>query len=198
MQGGSNVGYAAGAIRRNSVVMLQESGTPGFASNLTPVPGLPNVPSGVVSFGTRHNPADRFVIHHSNGRCSQTVLPDTNLGPVTPFVIPAPSPTLRPIVGGTANSVAFGSFHAPSGNHAAAEGVLGSQLAQASVVHPHLVFGGDANWNILQQQVAGSIQALQPPGATHQSGGQLDGMVCATSVQSTPLINLGMTVVSVA
>ena len=113
-------------------------------------------------------------------------------------MIPAPSPTLRPIVGGTANSVAFGSFHAPSGNHAAAEGVLGSQLAQASVVHPHLVFGGDANWNILQQQVAGSIQALQPPGATHQSGGQLDGMVCATSVQSTPLINLGMTVVSVA
>lgn len=127
-QGGCNVGFHTGQIRSHDVTFLQESGTPGFFNQLQQDQNNPGLYTGTVNFGTSSREDMRHVVHRQNGRCSQTVLVDTRLGPVTPFTVPGPDPKLRPVVGAEANGVAFGTFHAPSGNHNAAEGVLRHQV----------------------------------------------------------------------
>lgn len=176
MQGGSNVGHAISAIRQHTVTLLQESGTPSFVRNLRAarVPGT--VSAGIVNLGTCSRPVMRHVVHHHNGRCSQTVLIDADFAAtITPFTIPA-KPGLRPMVGAVVkHNFAFASFHAPSGNAAAAEGVLRSQLKKLMKLHKNFVAFGDANSGIERQAVPGSIRAFAPGGATHQSGSALDG-----------------------
>jgi hypothetical protein len=204
MQGGCNVGYASGAIRSHDVTLLQEVGRPGFLSRanppMAPSATSPNVFTGIVRFGTTRHPDDRFVVYHDTGdRCSQAVLINTDICtgtgifiPPEPFTIPGPVAGLRPIVGATVDGTSFGGFHAPSGNHAAAEGVLRHQLAAASAGHPNFVFGGDANSDIANQAIPGSVRAFVSPVPTHQGGGNLDGMVCSVSgngSQLTPIMN---------
>src|SRR5688500_20323470 len=79
-QGAGNVGYVIGEIRRSDIVMLQESGRPGFASQLGAVDGR-GIQEGQVNFGTNRRPDNFHVVHYPNGRCSLTVLVRAILAP---------------------------------------------------------------------------------------------------------------------
>jgi hypothetical protein len=192
MQGGSNVAFATGQIARHQVVMLQECGHPGFMSSLAPVPGLPGVSMGQHNFGTRTRPVERTIIHHSSGRCSQALIIDEEMGAPVPFLVPAPAPTLRPMLGGAVGGDAYASFHAPSGNHNAARGVLMSQTTLVTNMgYNSFLLAGDANSDILKQERPGLVHAYAAGGATHQGGGHLDGMMSSVN-RSGEVRNIGM------
>jgi hypothetical protein len=192
MQGGSNFGFVVSQIRGNSVVLLTESGNPGFVNALAP-PNAQGLRVGTVNFGSQSRPDERNIIHYPNGRCSMTVLVDTALGPIVPSVIPGPAATLRPMVGGTVNGLGIYVFHAPSGNHNAARGVLNHQFnALSAGAAPSFIAGGDGNSDLSLQTVNGVRMAYVPGGATHQSGGALDGFVASVGNDGT-VENVGMT-----
>lgn len=188
-QGGGNVGFVTGEIRRSDVVMLQESGTPGWASGLTPVPGMPTIMQGQVNFGTHWRPALFHVVYYPNGRCSLALLVSTDLAPA---VVPAlvhgpggPGTGLRPILTATGGGMTFGSIHAPSGNHAAATAVAGHQLDQLDVGGLPYIVAGDFNSAAAAQSIPGGRHGYQPPNATHQGGGSLDGAATSATVHGS-------------
>jgi hypothetical protein len=178
MQGGSNVGYAVGQIRQHDVTMLQESGMPGFVAQSGTAQGNGLI-TGTHNFGTRSRPDNFEFVHYPNGRCSITTLISENVAQgqnVNFGTIPAPSATLRPMLTAEVNGTTFGNFHAPSGNHNAARGVLNSQLNLLEQQSQNFITGGDANSDV-HQQTNGSRTAFSTGEATHQSGGQLDGFI---------------------
>lgn len=185
-QGGGNVGFVTGEIRSSDVVMLQESGTPGWATNLTPVPGMPNVMQGQVNFGTRTRQAMFNVVHYPNGRCSLTVMVSLDVAPaVVPGLVYGPGGPgggLRPIVTATAGGTIYGSLHGPSGHHAAATGVANHQLNQLDALGQPYIVAGDFNSSAAAQSRAGGRNGYEPDGATHQGGNTLDGAVTSVGI----------------
>lgn len=187
MQGGCNMGYVKPAILHHDICVFQECGSPGFLGHATSVAtAFPGVTTGTINFGTTYRPAIYCYVFHNNGnRCSQIVVLREDLcgGAPVPILIPAPSPTLRPMVGVVVNGCAVLSVHAPSGNHNAAVGVVRSQLVQLTNQQSSFIVAGDFNSDVGQQACA-TVQALASPVPTHQSGGTLDGMVCSQSVNA--------------
>ena len=200
MQGGSNVGYVTGQIVRSHITALQESGD--FAvrrasaggAPLTPVPGLSNVLQGTINFGTERRPSLRNVVHHQNGRCSQTLFIDNALGPTAAATIPAASVDLRPVLIADIPDInmAAGSFHSPAGNSNAAVGVLRAQVSIALHSHPNFAFFGDGNGPLGEQAIPGSVSVAIPPGGTIQSGMSYDGVVHSNTVGASNVRNIGM------
>lgn len=174
MQGGSNFGFAVQQIRQHDVVMLQESGNPWYVNEGDVGPN--GLVTGQVNFGSSSRRCDRNFIHYPNGRCSLTIFTDTEMGDPEPFLVPAPSPTLRPMVGASVGDVDYINFHAPSGNHNAARGVLNSQFNALENVSNSFIAGGDGNSDLTQQNTD-TRNAFVTGEATQQSGGHLDGFV---------------------
>lgn len=184
MQGGSNFGYAIAQIRRHDIVLLQESGSIVGRLGHATIDRYGNH-VGTRDFGTRARPCVRHFIHFENGRCSMTILVSDDLGRPRGFRVQPPSPTLRPMLGAFVDGMAFTCFHAPSGNHNAAAGVLRSMLRRLRRRHRRFIAGGDANSDITQQNIARVQSTFRLSGATHMGGGRLDGFVTSSQFNGT-------------